>query len=143
MTQIQIRLRLFCLVCALLFIPAPKAAAQVLYGSVVGTVEDSTGAVVPGATVTVTDQATGQSKQDTTTNDGTYVIPDLPAGSYTLTVAARGFRTSETRNILVSINTVTRSDVHLNVGERAETVTAEANAATIQTDSAVRASMKL
>ena len=136
MIRNQIQLRLFCLVCVLLFVRYPKAAAQVLYGSVVGTVEDSTGAVVPGATVTVTDQATSQSKEATTTNDGTYVIPDLPAGSYTLTVAAKGFRTSETRNLQVSINSVTRSDVHLNVGERAETVTVEANAATIQTDSA-------
>ena len=73
--------RLFALLCALLLIPAPEAFAQVLYGSVAGTVEDSTGAVVPGATVTVTDQATNQSRQATTTNDGTYVIPDLPAGS--------------------------------------------------------------
>jgi len=128
--------RLFALLCALLLIPAPEAFAQVLYGSVAGTVEDSTGAVVPGATVTVTDQATNQSRQATTTNDGTYVIPDLPAGSYTLAVAAQGFRTSQTRNILVSINNVTRSDVHLSVGERAETVTVEADAAAIQTDSA-------
>jgi hypothetical protein len=136
MIRNQLQLRLCCLVCALLFISAPHSAAQVLYGSLSGTVEDSTGAVVPGASVTVTDQATGRSKEATTTNDGIYVIPDVSAGSYTLTVAARGFRTSQTRDVVVSINTVTRSDVHLTVGERAETVTVEANSATIQTDSA-------
>lgn len=136
MIRNQILLRFFALVCALLFIPAHEAVSQVLYGSVAGTVQDSTGAVVPGATVTVLNQATGQSKEATTTNDGTYVIADVPAGSYTVTVAATGFRTSQTRDVLVSINTVTRSDVQLNVGERAETVTVEANSATIQTDSA-------
>src|SRR5579864_1623764 len=112
------------------------ATAQVLYGSIVGTVQDSSGSAVPGATVTITNTSTGQSHETTTSNDGLYSFVDILAGPYTVTVTAKGFRTSRTTNTEVTINTVTRVDAQLQVGERAETVTVEASAATIQTDSA-------
>jgi hypothetical protein len=112
------------------------ARAQVLYGSIVGTVQDVSGSAVPGATVAITNNATGQSHETTTTNDGLYSFVDILPGPYTVTVTAKGFRTSRTTNTQVSINTITRVDAQLQVGERAETVTVEATTATIQTDSA-------
>jgi len=115
---------------------ARPAGAQVLYGSIVGAVQDETGAVVPNATVTIVNGATGRSREASTTDDGTYSFTDVPEGSYTLTITAKGFRTSRTNNVTVTINMVTRYDMRLQVGERADTITVQANAATIQTDSA-------
>src|SRR5260370_34467285 len=112
------------------------ARAQVLYGSIVGTVQDVSGSAVPGATVAITNNATGQSHETINSNDGLYSFVDILPGPYTVTVTAKGFRTSRTTNTQVSINTVTRVDAQLQVGERAETVTVEAASATIQTDSA-------
>jgi len=120
---------------ALVWITSP-AGAQVLYGTVVGSVQDESGAVVPNATVTIVNSATGRSRETTTSDDGSYSFRDVLEGSYTVTVGAKGFRTSQTNNVAVSINMVTRQDVRLQVGERAEAITVEANAATIQTDSA-------
>src|SRR3954454_18963296 len=84
------------------------AEAQVLYGSIVGTVLDASGAAVPNAAITIIDNSTGQSRAGVTTEDGTYAFTDVPAGSYTLTVTARGFRLSRTTNVQVAINAVSR-----------------------------------
>jgi hypothetical protein len=112
------------------------AEAQVLYGSVVGTVQDESGAAVPNAAIAIIDNSTGQSRAAVTTDDGTYAFTDVPAGSYTLTVTAKGFRVSRTTNVQVAINAVSRNDVRLQVGELAESVNVEASAAVLQTDTA-------
>ena len=112
------------------------AMAQVLYGSIVGAVQDETGAVVPNANVTIVNGATGRSRETATKEDGTYSFADVPEGSYTLTIAAKGFRTSQTNNVAVTINMVMRYDMRLQVGERADTITVQADTAAIQTDSA-------
>jgi len=113
-----------------------QAGAQVLYGSIVGTVQDESGAAVPNAAVTITDTATTQTRAATTTEEGSYVFADVPAGSYTLAITAKGFRVSRTSNVQVTINAVSRNDVRLQVGELAETVNVEASAAVLQTDTA-------
>src|SRR5256885_1303853 len=118
-----------------LLVTVRPAEAQVLYGSIVGTVQDISGSAVPEATVAITNNATGQSHETTTSSDGLYSFVDILPGPYTVTVTAKGFRTSRTTNTQVSINTVTRVDAQLQVGERAETVTVEASAAAMQTDS--------
>jgi hypothetical protein len=121
---------------AFLVLSAHPAKGQVLYGSIAGAVQDSTGSAVPNATVTIANRATGQSRQASTSSDGLYSFTDVLPGAYTVTIAAQGFRTSRTNNTEVTINTVTRLDAQLQVGERAETITVEANAAAIQTESA-------
>lgn len=70
-----------------------QVRAQVNTGTLSGQIEDASGAVVPGATLTVTEQTTGFSRQAKTDGDGTYVFPDLPIGLYTVTVEANGFET--------------------------------------------------
>src|SRR5258708_22959831 len=77
------------------------ALAQTSTSEITGTVRDSTGAVVPGANVTATNEATGVGHSQTTTNAGLYAFPALPAGSYTIAVEITGFKTNKkTGNLL-------------------------------------------
>ncbi len=110
-----------------------RLKAQVLYGSVVGTVTDQTGAVVPDATVTITNVETGQAREGTTDDAGYYSILDILEGRYDLTVKATGFGPYTEKNVRVSINTVTRVNVNLQIGSVTQSVTVEATAAVLQT----------
>ena len=110
-----------------------SASAQVLYGSIVGTLTDETGAVVPKAVVTVTNTSTGLSRQATTDDAGYYSIPNLPEGTYDLSVSASGFRPYTQTGVNVPINAVTRVDATIQVGAVTEEVTVEASAAVLQT----------
>src|SRR5437660_4115744 len=82
----------FLLASAAALITAGSARAQVLYGSLVGMVHDSTGAVVPGGAVTVVNTGTAQSLSVTTDSTGSYSFPNLLPGAYDLTITAKGFR---------------------------------------------------
>src|SRR5579862_1450066 len=73
-------------------LPTP-AIGQVFYGSLVGTVTDQSGAVVPNVTVTATERQTHFSRKETTDEGGRYNITNLLPGNYAVTVAANGFRT--------------------------------------------------
>jgi hypothetical protein len=115
---------------------ATTASAQVLYGSVVGTVTDQTGAVVPKATVTITNVATTQTKEATTDDAGYYSIINVLEGTYNLTVKAAGFRPYEEKNVVVAINSVRQVNVSLQLGPLTESVTVEASAAVLQTTKA-------
>src|SRR6266581_2998969 len=97
----QFRITLICLLAVCL--PCGlQVNAQVNTGTLSGQIEDASGAVVPQATMTVTEQTTGYSRQAQTDNDGNYVFPDLPIGQYTVTVEANGFETVKgTANINV------------------------------------------
>ncbi|MFZ0594766.1 MAG: carboxypeptidase regulatory-like domain-containing protein, partial [Bryobacteraceae bacterium] len=108
--------------------------SQILYGSLVGTVTDQSGAVVPGAQVTATDVQTGQVRQDTSDASGRYNIANVPPGTYKIAVGAKGFKNFEQTNLVVTPNVVTRTDVHLEVGQASEQVTVSAEATQLQTD---------
>src|SRR5258708_10630198 len=110
------------------------ACSQVLYGSLVGTVEDQSGAVVPQATVSATNVATNQSYSDKSDSGGRYDITNVLPGTYTIKVTATGFRTLLQNDVIVTINTVTRQDLKLQVGQVSEQVTVEAQAVQLQTD---------
>jgi hypothetical protein len=73
--------------------------AQVSTGSIVGSVVDSTEAVVPGATVTATNLATNLAHSATSNSDGLFAIPNLPTGNYQVDVSAKGFSTESATNI--------------------------------------------
>ena len=115
---------------------ASTASGQVLYGSVVGTLSDATGAVVPGATVVVTNQGTGLTRQVVTDQNGYYAIPNLLEGVYDLTVTAGSFRPYTQKGVTVSINRVTRIDATMEVGAVNEQVSVEATSAVLQTNKA-------
>lgn len=130
----------FVLVVLMLALPPSSANAQVLYGSLVGNVKDTTGAVVPNATVTITHKGTAQSREMMTGLGGGYSFPTIDAGTYDVRVTRDGFRTFSRTGVPVTINTVTRIDVTLEVGAVAETVLVTAEAPALQTDrSEVRA----
>jgi len=121
------------LIFALLVAAAP-AQAQVLYGSAVGTLQDPTGSVIPNATVTMTKTATSQVRETVSTANGGYTFANLEAGAYDLKVTATGFRTFTKTRVEISINTVTRNDVRLELGQVADQITVEGQATALQTD---------
>src|ERR1035441_3191576 len=86
-------------------------------GSFTGTVKDSEGGVIPGAAVTVLEQATGLRQAATTNAEGNFVFPQLPAGTYTITAEAKGFKKSESKDVILSVATrVSLGDMVLEVG---------------------------
>ena len=103
------------------------ASAQSVYGSIFGTVSDKSGAVIPNATITVTDEAKGTVVNVTSNGSGDYSIPHLVSGVYDLKVVAKGFRPFETKGIQVLVDTAPRIDPTLEVGSDTGT-TVEVNA---------------
>src|SRR5260370_33484682 len=80
--------------------------SQVLYGSIVGTVTDPSGAVVPGATDAATDVGTGQTRTDTSDQNGRFILGKLLPDKHSLSVMAKGFRKLEQSSVQVTPNTV-------------------------------------
>src|SRR6202035_5646521 len=104
-------------------------------GTIRGTVLDQTGAVVPGATVTVTLTGTAGTRSATADKDGAFDIPELAVGSYDLTAEAKGFKKFVAKDVVVTIGHVNLVTVNLQLGGSSETVTVEANAAQVETTS--------
>jgi Carboxypeptidase regulatory-like domain/TonB dependent receptor-like, beta-barrel len=129
---------LSCLVNGLMFMgyEAPVASAQVLYGSIAGTVTDRTGSVVHKAVVKITSTTTGLSREATTDSAGYYSIQNIPQGDYELSASASGFKPLTQRGVAVLINNVTHMDVSLEVGGVTESITVEATGALLQTTKA-------
>src|SRR5882724_5389435 len=111
-----------------------RASAQVLYGSIVGNVSDSSNAAVPKATVTAVNKGTNQSREAITNDSGSYSFTDLQGGNYILKVSQQGFKSFEETDITVSANNVSRIDVVLQLGAVNETVTVTGEGAVLQTD---------
>jgi hypothetical protein len=116
--------------------PVTPAAAQVLYGSMVGNVTDETGASVPGAEVTITNRQTGAVRQTITNENGGYSIPTVQSGAYTVRVTREGFRAASNENVNVAVNSVVRADFRLSLGQVTETVNVESSAIELQADRA-------
>ncbi len=129
------------LVCATLLLGfAPQVRAQILYGSIVGHIEDPTGASVARAVVSITNKQTGLSRETISDAVGRYEFPNLLAGAYDVRITATGFQAFVKSEVPVTINSVTRVDVTLQLGQVTETVTVSAGVVTLQTDrSEVRA----
>ena len=115
---------------------AAPASAQVLYGSLVGTVSDATGAVVPGAQVSAVNLATGLELESSSGGDGLFRMVNVPLGNYDVSITSDGFRTHTEAGVAVTANAVTRVDVGLVLGQVTEQVTVEASAAQLQTEKA-------
>ena len=98
------------------------AGAQVTTGSILGTVHDSTGAVVPGATVTVTDNGKGTASTKQTDANGNYDVEFLIPGTYTVSVEMTGFKRSVSNNIALDIDQKAQVNFSLELGGTSETV---------------------
>lgn len=98
------------------------AAAQTYRGTILGTVTDTTGAVVPGAKVTVRNVDTGLVRETETASEGSYLVPELPIGTYTVTVEKAGFQTSVTTGVRVEVASERRVDATLRPGDVAQRI---------------------
>jgi hypothetical protein len=128
--------RTLLIVCA--FILGTSAGiAQVDTGTILGTVKDQTGAVVPDAKVTIVNQGTGESITTTTRPDGTYIVTPLKIGSYRITVELAGFKKEENAAFDLNIQQQAVVDFLLQTGATNETVQVTAQAELLQTQSAV------
>lgn len=123
---------LFTLVCFVLGFTL-GGFAQRLDGTLGGTLLDPSGAVVTGATVTVTNEQTGVSQSTRTTSSGTYVFPNLLVGVYTVVVDAKGFQKTSIKNIHVLPSQINTADVKLTVGGEGTTVEVAAGSELLQT----------
>lgn len=104
----------------MLLLPGVRAIAQ--EATIVGSVTDQTGAVVPGATITITSTDTGQARVFTTAADGEFVAPALSIGHYSIKVAAKSFKTSEKSGLTLNVGDRIREDFQLQVGNAEQTV---------------------
>lgn len=102
--------------------------------TILGTVTDPTGAAVPNASITITNNDTGVTRTLPSNGDGQYVAPDLHIGRYTVRVSASGFKVAEQSGITLNVGDRSRIDFKLQVGSAQEQVTVEANAVAVQTD---------
>jgi Carboxypeptidase regulatory-like domain len=110
------------------------ALSQSDRGAIVGTILDSSGGVVQGATIVATGVDTGAVYKTTSTDTGAYRISDMQLGAYNLTVTATGFKTSEQKGVVVQINSIAALDITLQAGDVKETLTVVADAPTVQTE---------
>ena len=124
------------LIAAMVSVSAPGVNAQSLYGSLVGAVTDQSGAVLPRASVTVTQTETNVSRSTVTNESGSYNLPNLLPGTYEIVVTLQGFQTFTAREVSVQQNLALRFDAKMNVGAVQESVSVTANAVALQTESA-------
>ena len=107
---------------------------QAVTGTLLGTITDSTGGLIPGAKVTATETNTGISRVADTNRSGLYSFTTLPPGIYSVTVEQPGFRKAVRENIDVLVNSTIRADLTLEIGNVSEQVLVTAEAPLLQTD---------
>lgn len=132
------RLSGFLAICCLssCFLPAKASFTQsTVTGAISGVVEDSSGAVLPGAVITATNKATGDSVHVSTNNSGSYQFTILQPSQYTVTASAPNFSTS-TETTIVNVGQTTTINFHLGLGSNTQTIAVTAAPATLQTTSA-------
>ncbi len=123
-------------VCAGAAIPA-HAQSQATAAQVNGVVSDSQGAVLPGATITITSEETGYSRTAVTNADGFYALSLVPPGTYDLGVALSGF-TAEKRTIILTVGATLTANATLQIGAVTETVTVTRESPLVETSATVR-----
>ena len=118
-----------------LFVFSHAASAQTDRGTITGTVSDATGAVIPGATIEAKNVATGAVYQAGSSETGNYTLAQLPAGTYEVSAALPGFKRFLRTGIAIQVAQVVRIDVTLEVGAATESVTVQAAAPLLKTES--------
>src|SRR5713101_2411636 len=120
----------------LLLSPAWLWAQGSSVGSITGVVNDPSGSAIPGAAVAIRNVNTNQDRQTSTNGAGVYSVTSLPVGTYELKVTAPGFQTMEVKDLKVDVGATLRQDLSLSVGQISETVSVEASAPLLNTESA-------
>ena len=119
---------------AALVATCPYGFAQAVSANLIGTITDSTGASIPGATVTVMEQGTGLVSTRQTNASGNYNFPQVTPGTYTVTAQHPGFKVARSPNISVVVNTSTRADLMLSVGSEDQQIEVNAQSSLLETD---------
>ena len=114
----------------------PGSAQFAQRGGIEGTVTDATGAVVPGAAVTLLDLSQKTTRNGKTDSEGHYVFPEITAGNYQVSVVASGFAAAKSNPITVSLGSSSRYDISLGVGSDTQQITVDSSTATIETGQA-------
>ena len=130
------RLIRFALLAALLAYPSSRLFAQSFTGTITGTIKDTSGAAIPRATVTITNQQTGKEESVTTDLEGRYTSLPLSPGAYRVEAGLEGFRRAARSNIPVQINSTLVIDFSLEVGAVTDEIEVRADAALLETSSA-------
>jgi Carboxypeptidase regulatory-like domain len=125
-------------VCLLATPASPQSQATT--GEIRGTVADTTGAVVPGATVVLTDASRGISRTVVTGSDGSFVAPLLPPGTYEMTATLTGFQPARHKGIHVTVGSQVSVNMAMKVGSLEEAITVEGGATAVETTASVRTS---
>jgi Carboxypeptidase regulatory-like domain/TonB dependent receptor len=126
--------RIIGLLILLLIATGPTSFGQGITGSITGTVTDSSGATISGASVTIIEPGTNATRTVTTSGAGSYTVTQLAPGRYNLKVEKEGFDSSEENNITLAIDQVAKIDVSLKVGSNLQTVNVTAESPVIQTE---------
>ena len=125
-----------------LFLILPFSANAQVSATVNGTVYDSTGAVIPGATVTLTQDASREMRSSVTNGEGYFAFPALLTGSYSLRIDAKGFKSYEQHGINLSAGDLRKlSGLVLTVGQQGEVVTVESSPQIIPVENGQRAAL--
>jgi hypothetical protein len=106
-------------------------------GSLIGSVTDASGAVIPAATIKVVNTATNATRETISDASGNYTIPFLQAGEYRVSITAKGFQSANVASLTLQVQQTLRQDFQLKVGDVSESISVDASAATLQTDNAV------
>ncbi len=119
--------------CASLFFLAPSVSAQKTSGTITGTLTDPSGAVVPGATVSLVNERTGAARETATNEEGSFSFPELDAGTYRINVNKAGFKKLSLRNVELHVADVTTLNLKMEMGAATETVMVEAAPVAVNT----------
>ena len=110
---------------SVILLQIPNARAQTELGGITGTVTDTSGAVISGATVTLVGDETKLSRTQTTSSNGSYSFVNLPIGNYTLTFTQQGFQSENIPAIAVQANRTATVNAELKIGNVSESITVE------------------
>ena len=136
-SRIARTLFVLCFGACLAVVVSPQAAAQsITSGDVTGTVTDPTGASVPNAKVTLTNQNTNISLNTSTNMQGSYRFAFLAPGTYSVTVSATGFQAQQRTDLVITAGQPTAADIQLQVASAAQTIEVSAATAVVQTENA-------
>ena len=133
----MLRLRLFCILFATMAATAIVGWSQAVNATLLGTITDSSGAVVPNAKITITETQTTVNRIAQTNESGNYIVPNLPPGIYAVSVEATGFKKETRRRHYLLVDTNTRIDIQLQPGSTHESMEVTGAPPLLQTDSAI------
>src|SRR5215831_11661694 len=118
-----------------LLLSSPALRAQAVSGTILGTVQDSSGAAVPGASVTIVNSETGLTRSVTSDSAGEYNVPSLPPGIYNVSGEMKGFKKVSIAGVRLNVDQKARVDLKLDVGDITESVQVQAAVPLVQADS--------